>query len=101
MKVRLPKLTAIIFLYLLIVPIYAQKGIEDGSKYGHGQDSANCLRNLSLYKTYYDQENFEMALGFWRLTFNECPAASKNIYIHGVRMYKTLYRQTRDRAYID
>ncbi|HUS85963.1 MAG TPA: tetratricopeptide repeat protein [Bacteroidales bacterium] len=101
MKARLHRLIAIGLLTLLIIPLYGQKGIEDGSKYGHGQDSANCLRNLSLYKTYYDQDNYEMALGFWRQAFNECPASSKNIYINGVRMYKTLFRQTRNRAYID
>ena len=101
MNARLPKLIAVGFLSLLMVPLFGQKGVEDGSKYGHGPDSANCLRNLSLYKTYFDQDNYEMAVGFWRQTFNECPASSKNIYIHGVRMYKTLFLQTRDRAYID
>ena len=26
----------------------AQKGVEDGSRYGHGEDSITCIKNLSL-----------------------------------------------------
>ena len=28
---------------------FAQKGVEDGSRYGHGEDSINALRNISIY----------------------------------------------------
>ena len=66
MKARLHKTITVIFLSFLVLPLFGQKGIEDGSKYGHGEDSANCRRNLSLYKTYYDQQNYDMALNFWR-----------------------------------
>lgn len=86
---------------LVTSPLSAQKGVEDGSKFGHGADSANCRKNLSLYKTYYNQSNYEMALSFWRKSFTECPLSSKNMYVHGAKMYKTLYQKTNDRAYID
>lgn len=67
---------------------FAQKGVEDGSKYGHGPDSIKCVTNLSLYREYSRQRDFKMAYPFWRLVFNECPQSSKNIYIDGVKMIK-------------
>jgi hypothetical protein len=30
--------------------VNAQKGVEDGSRYGHGQDSINTWRNISMYQ---------------------------------------------------
>jgi tetratricopeptide (TPR) repeat protein len=66
----------------------AQKGIQDGSKYGHGQDSIDCLRNLSLYREYVRQNDYKTALPFWRKALNECPGSSKNIYIDGVKMFR-------------
>lgn len=101
MKTSLLKFFTVIILSVLTIPLMGQKGIEDGSKYGHGADSANCRKNLSLYKTYYNQKNFEMAMAFWRKAFNECPLSSKNMHLHGTRMFKAFYNQTKDRAYID
>lgn len=101
MKARLSKMITVIFLSFLVLPLSGQKGIEDGSKYGHGQDSANCRMNLSLYKTYYDQDNYDMALGFWRKAFFECPKSSSNMHLHGIDMFKDYYKETKERAYID
>lgn len=101
MKSSLLKLFTIIVISIFTLPSMGQKAIEDGSKYGHGQDSINCRKNQSLYKTYYNQKNYPMALDFWRTVINECPLSSKNMYLHGVRMYKALYGQTKDKAYID
>jgi len=101
MKARLPKAITVIFLSFFVLPLFGQKGIEDGSKYGHGEDSSDCRKNLSLYKTYYDQQNYDMALSFWRKAFYECPKSSSNLHLHGINMFKNLYAQTKDRAYID
>lgn len=101
MRSILPKTLTMLFLSLATLSLMSQKGIEDGSKYGHGEDSINCRKNLSLYRTYYDQDNYDMALSFWRQAFNECPASSPNLHLHGLTMYKTLYAQTSEKAYID
>ncbi|MEA1885951.1 MAG: tetratricopeptide repeat protein [Bacteroidota bacterium] len=101
MKAILPKAIIVIFFSFIVLPVFGQKGVEDGSKYGHGQDSANCRRNLSLYKTYYEQDNYDMALKFWRRAFFECPRSSSNLHIHGINMFKDLYKETGDKAYID
>jgi len=101
MRSILPKVVSVVFLSVLMLPLFGQKGIDDGSKYGHNEDSVNCRKNMSLYKTYYDQRNYQMALSFWRLAFNECPLSSNNLHLHGIRMYKALYAETSDRAYVD
>lgn len=79
----------------------AQMGIETGTPFGKGEDSTRCLRNTSLYSTYYDNKDYNMAVQFWRLVFNECPASSKNTYIKGETMYKEFFRKTKDNAYLD
>ncbi|TFH38603.1 MAG: hypothetical protein E4G95_03215, partial [Bacteroidia bacterium] len=101
MRSILPKGVSVVFLSVLMLPLFGQKGIEDGSKYGHDVDSVNCRKNMSLYKTYYDQDNYQMALSFWRLAFYECPSSSNNLHLHGIKMYKSLYAETSDRTYVD
>jgi hypothetical protein len=47
------------------------------------EDSIRCLRNLSLYGDRHRQGNFDEALPYWRVLFNEFPISSRNIYIWG------------------
>ncbi len=81
-------LTAISLLFVL--PVISQKGIEDGSKYGKGQDSINCIKNLSLYREFFKHSNYKDAIGPWRIVFGECPASSERMYVEGVTMYRSL-----------
>lgn len=74
----------------------AQKGIEDGSKYGHGEDSIQCMRNLSLYREYVKQNDFNTALPYWRRAFSECPQSFKGIYLDGVKMYRDFIEKQKD-----
>ena len=80
---------------------HAQNGIETGTPFGRGDDSTRCLRNTSLYSTYYDNKDFNMAVQFWRDVLKECPGSSKNTYIKGEVMYKEFFRKTGNKAYID
>lgn len=61
-------------------------------------DSAECVKHYSLFDSYYDQKNYKDANKFWRYVFNNCPCASKNIYIKGVRLYKKNIVNDRDNA---
>ena len=53
---------AIVMLTLISAAGFSQKGVEDGSRYGHGEDSVKCVRNYSLYREYYKQKNYNDAL---------------------------------------
>ncbi|MEN8156896.1 MAG: hypothetical protein ABFS10_08090 [Bacteroidota bacterium] len=86
-KVLKPILLAAVSL-LFVLPAISQKGIEDGSKYGKGKDSINCIKNLSLYKEFFKHNNYNDAIGPWRTVFGECPASSEKMYVEGVSMYR-------------
>lgn len=103
---RLKNLLLVVIVVIMSAPIQAQKGIEDGSKYGQGQDSINCLMNLSLYREFFKHNNFKDAISPWRKVFSECPASSEKMYVDGVQMYRTLIESSTStpqqvEAYID
>ncbi len=75
---------------LFVLPVISQKGVEDGSKYGKGKDSINCIKNLSLYKEFFKHNNYKDAIDPWRNVFSECPASSEKMYVEGVTMYRKL-----------
>jgi tetratricopeptide (TPR) repeat protein len=100
------KRTASTILTVLLLSVFsfalqAQKGIETGTPFGRGEDSTRCLRNTSLYSTYYENKDYNMAVQFWRPVFTECPGSSKNTYIKGETMFKDFFRKTGNKAYID
>ncbi len=101
MKRTLRTILTGILLTVLSFSLQAQKGIVAGTPFGSGEDSINCLRNTSLYSTYYENKDYNMALQFWRPVFNDCPGSSKNTYIKGEAMYKELFRKSGNKAYID
>jgi len=80
---------------------HAQNGVATGTPFGRGEDSTMCLRNTSLYSTYYENKDYNTAAKFWREVFKECPGSSKNTYIKGEVMYKDFFRKTGNKAYID
>lgn len=65
---------------------YAQKGVDNGTQYGSGEDSTRCITNISLFVPYAKAGNFKDAYEFWKIVYNECPAATKDIYLHGVKI---------------
>ena len=98
---------AIVFVASAIVGVNAQKAGYDpvNAPYGHGQDSIDCRMNLSLMTTAAKAENYKDAVVTWNAVYNNCPASSKNIYIYGPRIYKSLFATetdaTKKKEYID
>ncbi|MBN2164727.1 MAG: tetratricopeptide repeat protein [Marinilabiliaceae bacterium] len=91
------KLTTLIIALLIAVgTTFAQKGVEDGSKYGHGEDSLNCLKNSSLYFESYKNNNYKAAYPYWLQVFNECPLSSSNVYTAGAKMLRSLIEEEQD-----
>ena len=60
---------------LFSMPMFAVKAIDDGSKFGTGEDSIRCLEKISLYQQYYKIRDYEAAYENWKVAFDECPAA--------------------------
>ncbi|MFO7938882.1 MAG: tetratricopeptide repeat protein [Bacteroidales bacterium] len=83
MKTITNRIILIIVSLLLTSTAFAQKGIEDGSKYGHGEDSIRCIKNLSLYREYFKQGSMKYAEDHWKIVYNECPKATKRVFLDG------------------
>jgi len=99
MKTKALKTILLTALTLLIVlPAIAQTGMADGSKYGKGQDSINCIKNLSLYREFFKHNNYKDALPPWRAVFRSCPAASERMYVEGITMYRQLIESSSNPA---
>ena len=79
-----------------VMGVYAQKGVEDGSRYGHGEDSINTWRNISMYQEYYKTNDFKEAYEQgWKEVFRDAPLASVNTYNYGVKILRNLYNDAR------
>jgi len=91
-------LTALFALSLSATAIFAQKGVEDGSRFGHGQDSLNCLKNISVYTEYVKTNNFKDAFTPWKAVFDEAPLAQVGTYTNGAKILRALIIAEKDGA---
>lgn len=65
---------------------YAQKGVDTGTQFGSGEDSVRCITNISLFVPYAKAGNYKDAYEFWKIAYEECPAATKDLYLYGTRI---------------
>ena len=96
---RAKEFKAIVIIVLSIgfaIQAFPQKGVEDGSQYGKGKDSIECIKNISLYSEFFKHENYYDAISPWREVFHNCPASRESLYANGVAMYKTFIEQEKD-----
>ena len=83
-------------LWAAVAGANAQKGVDNGTKYGSGEDSIRCLTNISLFVPYTKVNNFQDAYPSWKIAYEECPAATKDIYLYGVRIMNWKIEQEKD-----
>lgn len=71
----------------------------------YGNDSVECVKNLSLYRGdartwktsgYKNQEALTSAVKYWRNVLNNCPKATENLYVDGVKMVNVLIKKEKD-----
>lgn len=78
--------------------VLAQKGVEDGSRYGHGQDSIRCIQNISIYSEYVKTGNMKDAYPAWKLVFEEAPLAQVSTYTNGAKILRQFIEEATDPA---
>jgi len=79
--------------------VFGQRGVEDGSRFGHGEDSITCVKNLSLYRSNVKNKDYgDITLNSWSIVYTECPKSSKYIYIDGIKMIVKEIKKTDDLA---
>ncbi len=93
---------------MMVTAASAQKGIEDGSQYGHGEDSVRCIMALVQYNDAYKLKAYADAYPHWLLLFNEFPLVKgkqPTLYSQGATIVKNVYKSEKDAAkkaeYID
>lgn len=59
-------------------------------------DSLQCREQLSLYREYHKIKLYNYAMPHWRWVFLNCPDATQNIYIDGVKIISTSIDETKD-----
>ncbi len=95
---KMKMVTALFALSLSATAVFAQKGVEDGSRFGHGQDSLNCLKNISVYTEYVKTNNFKDAYPSWKAVFDEAPWAQIATYTNGAKILRGLIVAEKDGA---
>ncbi|MDD4514136.1 hypothetical protein [Massilibacteroides sp.] len=85
-------------LLLSVSGAFAQKGVDNGTRFGSGEDSIRCITNISLFGPYAKSGDYKSALEPWQIAYNECPAATKDIYLYGVRIVEWQFLNEKDPA---
>ena len=81
------KLLAAAFAVMCSANAFAQyAGTQLVDRVGHGQDSIDCLTNLSTYGEYAKSKNYRDAYEPWKFCFEHCPVAQLGIYTNGVNI---------------
>ncbi len=72
----------------------------------HGNDSIECVKNLSLYRGDYKQWKqsgyknslISSAVKYWRKVLDNCPKATENLYVDGVKMTEYRIKKEKDKV---
>ena len=95
---KMKMFTMLAALSLSATAVFAQKGVEDGSRFGHGEDSLRCLQNISIYTEYVKTDNFKDAYNPWKAVFTEAPIAQVGTYTNGAKILRALIASSKDAA---
>lgn len=95
---KMKMVTALFVLSLSATASFAQTGASDGSRFGHGEDSLRCLKNISIYTEYVKTNNFKDAYTPWMSVFTEAPKAQVSTYTNGAKILRALIAGEKDAA---
>ncbi|NQY11152.1 MAG: hypothetical protein HRT71_16775 [Flavobacteriales bacterium] len=87
----------ILLLSTLLICLTAAVHGQNG-KHGAPEDSVQCLESLNLFGDDIKAKNYKSAVIHWRTAVTICPKASKNLYINGAKMLKSLIKEEADEA---
>ena len=86
---------------VLVVAILAVFSVGAQSKYG--ADEQKCKENLSMFREYYKQKNYDDAYSPWRWAYLNCPESSGNIFKNAPKILKAKMKadKANKSAYVD
>ena len=94
----------LLFILLIGLILGADVDIKAQSKYGTGQDSIDCITNISLYREFFRQwkdtrykgETVKDAINPWRKVITECPKATLRAYTDGTKIVSYMINTEKD-----
>ena len=86
---------------ILVVAILAVFSVSAQGKYG--ADEQKCKENLSMFREYYKQKNYDDAYNPWRWAYVNCPESSGNIFKNAPKILKAKMKadKANKSAYVD
>lgn len=96
---RLKQIAAALAVAAVSVPASAQyEGTKVYDRVGHGEDSIQALKNLSLFQDEIRSKNYKEAYEPWKVVFTKAPFAQVGIYTNGAYMLAMLINGSQDAA---
>ena len=77
---------------LVAVTTVAKPNFPEGK---FGKDSIECMQNISVYREFIKQKNYEDAVSPWRWAYLNCPKSTKNLYVDGSKIFKHLIKNAK------
>ena len=77
---KMKMVTALFVLSLGTTASFAQTGASDGSRFGHGEDSIRCLKNISIYTEYVKTNNSRTPILLDERIYRSPQSSSKYLY---------------------
>lgn len=74
----------------------AQAQITANCEQKWGPDSVKTIQNISVYREFFKQKNFDAAFESWSYVFSNAPCSREQTHVDGVAMYKNFIARTKD-----
>ncbi|MDR1183078.1 MAG: tetratricopeptide repeat protein [Bacteroidales bacterium] len=81
MEIYLKKVTLAILFFMAFLPFVQLQAQNSTKKYG--EDSLECVKNISLYREDFRQNNYIKAYPAWKWVVANCPMSTKYIFTNG------------------
>ena len=92
------KTTTLLFALAIGATSVSAQEITAADRFGHGQDSIECLQNISMYSEHVKAKNYAEAYAPWKAVFYKHPAARIDMYSIGADILKDMIKNEKDEA---
>ena len=87
---------AFLFVFATINAVAQINGIDNDNRFGVGEDSINCIQQISNCKVNVQNGSFDVAYPAWKELFTKYPVARVDTYTNGVKILKGLIAKETD-----
>lgn len=94
------KLLSILFAFALLgtaPKVQADTPLKNKCDQKWGPDSVKTIQNISVYREFFKQKNYEAAMETWRKVFNDAPCARETTHMDGITMYKAMLAKEKNK----